>query len=114
MAPRRSVLRMCRRQTNAPLDRAWQAMRILRTFSTPDILATAECNRSSFTRYLKGLEATGYVRVTRQYKARWHVPKAWFLVRDSGPLRPHLQSDGIVWDRNLGVEFHPREVRHDH
>jgi len=110
MAPRRSRARRNRRPSNTGLDRAWQAMRILREFTTPDVVATAECNRSMLSAYMKALQRTGYLVVTHSKATLVHRPIGWRLVRDTGPLRPHVQTDRIVWDRNLGREFVPQEV----
>ena len=41
-------------------DRVWQSMRMLRTFTTADLVATAEANRDNVIKYVRGLTAAGY------------------------------------------------------
>jgi len=110
MAPRRSRARRNRQLTNTGLDRAWQAMRIMREFTAPDIVAIAECNPTTLSQFMKAIQRAGYLVITHNKATRVHRPMGWRLVRDTGPLRPHVQTDRIVWDRNLGREFIPQEV----
>jgi len=76
-------------------------MRIQRRFTVPELQAAAEIGYSNALRYLRRLEAAGYVR-----KAREHAPgrtasfTLWLLVHDTGPQAPIPQRDGTVWDPN--------------
>ncbi len=107
--PTRVRQRTIRRQGNRPLDRAWAAMRILRVFTTGELTATAEANYYSVSRYLGVLRRTGYVLKLNKQGGRARKQATFQLIRDTGPLRPHAQTDGIVYDKNLAREFPPEE-----
>lgn len=81
--------------------RIWQAMRVLRRFTLPDLVATAEANLANVRKYVVGLAKVGVVRVAapkRNGKKGGH--KVWMLSRDLGPFPPRLQRNGQVWDPN--------------
>lgn len=82
-------------------DRAWQSMRMLRSFTLPDLMATAEIGYDNAKRYVAGLERSGYIRRAvdkRNGRKGGHV--VWMLVRNTGPQAPRLQSDGNTYDPN--------------
>ena len=82
-------------------DRAWQSMRILRTFTLPDLMATAEIKRDNALRYVLGLERSGYLKRTRERRSGCKGGFAvWMLVRNAGPKAPRLQTDGTTYDPN--------------
>lgn len=110
MAPYRHIARSVRKGTNAPRDRAWQAMRILRRFDVPQVCAAAEIHRVSLMRFLGGLQRCGYVRKRSNGRGGRHEHAVYQLVRDTGPFRPWLQSNGTIYDRNVGREFPPQQV----
>ena len=82
-------------------DRAWQSMRILRRFSLPDLMATAEVGQDNARKYVRGLARAGYLRVVKA-KANGHKGghAVYQLVRDTGPRAPRLQKDGSTYDPN--------------
>ncbi|MCH4295602.1 hypothetical protein MJ923_14940 [Shewanella sp. 3B26] len=92
-------------------QRLWQSMRILRTFTYPDLVATAEVSISTARTYCCLLIRFGYVRVVRPRPD--HLPNAqrtgqcasFRLVKDSGPIAPKRQGDGL-YDTNLKKEIH--------
>ena len=82
-------------------DRAWQSMRILRTFTQPDLAATAEIGMANVKKYVNGLVKSGYLRVVRERDSgRKGGHAVYRLVRDTGPKAPRLQSDGNTYDPN--------------
>lgn len=117
MAPYRRTSRSVRKTTTAPRDKAWAVMRALHKsqghFTIPEVLAAAEISKSSLLQFLKALRRTGYVELSAQAKKCKGIPCKFRIARDSGPIRPWMQSDGVVYDRNTGIEHEPqREVSH--
>lgn len=91
--------------TKAPgLQRAWQAMRVLRRFTTADVIMTAEVGESACRKYLRGLALTGFVALERErVSGRAGSRDVWRLVRDTGPKAPIRRWDGTgVYDPNTG------------
>lgn len=87
--------------------RMWTAMRVLRTFSVPEVVATAEVSVTAAHKYLRALERAGYLQVAREKqngRTGGHV--LYRLSRDTGPYAPRLGKDGVR-DPNLGQA--PRE-----
>lgn len=82
-------------------DRAWQSMRILRQFSLPDLVATAEIGQANARKYVIGLRRSGYLVLAREKdEGRAGGHEVYRLVRDTGPRAPRLQSDGCTYDPN--------------
>lgn len=82
-------------------DRAWQSMRILRTFTLPELVATADITPSNAKKYVRGLCTAGYVRVARaKDNGRKGGHALYRLVRDTGPHAPRLQINGLTYDTN--------------
>jgi len=76
-------------------------MRILRRFSAPEIISTAESTHTNVMKYLRGLRKAGIVRVAREKINGAKGGHAIYqLVRDLGPIAPRLQSDRNVFDPN--------------
>ena len=91
------------------LQRVWQAMRILRRFTIPQLQATAGENGKSVYyvhvhRYLAALRRAGYVFLVRHYSGRPGEHAVFRLALDSGPLRP-LARQGMVFDPNWRIWF---------
>lgn len=87
-------------------DRIWQSMRILRRFSLPDLVATAEAGDNNCLKYTRGLSAAGIVRLIKpkdEGKKGGHIQ--WALVRDLGPKSPRLRADGTTFDPNTGAVY---------
>lgn len=101
MARRKGARNRVWKRTPRARDRAWQSMRILRQFSVPDLVATAEIGRDNAHKYVRGLRRAGYLRVVREKRegvTGGH--EAYMLVRDTGPKAPRLQTDGNTYDPN--------------
>lgn len=95
-----SRTRLWKRQPVAR-DRAWQSMRILRTFTQADLVATAEISRQNAKKYVSGLVRSGYLMITKQNESgKTGSFTSYRLVRNTGPKAPRLQSDGNTWDPN--------------
>lgn len=111
MAPYRRTSRSVRKTTTAPRDKAWTAMRVLQQqkgyFTLPEVMTAAGIGKASLLRYLKALRSCGYFTKVGNGDRRNRQADRFRLQRDTGPFRPWAQSDGVVYDRNLGLEFYP-------
>lgn len=90
--------------------RIWQAMRIMREFSTPDLAAACELgdNPRIALAYISALRRAGYLR-TRQPQRGIHRPAIHTLVRNTGPHPPAIVHRGVtVWDPNTDTEYRIR------
>jgi hypothetical protein len=90
----------------------WQCMRVLRTFTLPQLQAVTECGGHNVKRYVRCLEQVGYVRRVRERKrgaAGSHTVFA--LIEDTGPAAPRGQTDGKLYDPNLHCEVVPLAAR---
>ena len=85
-------------------DRIWQSMRILRRFTLPELVATAETGDSNCLKYTRGLCAAGIVRLLAARESGVKGGHAqWMLVRDLGPKSPRLRADGTTFDPNANA-----------
>jgi hypothetical protein len=82
--------------------RVWAAMRILRQFTIPDLIASAEAERHNVQRFCFGLARTGYLRIVRpRVSGVKAASTVYSLVNDSGPFAPRLHRDGSIFDANV-------------
>ena len=82
-------------------DRAWQSMRILRRFTMPQLVATAEITIDNARKYCNGLERAGFLRLTTPRNSGVRGGhKTYLLIRDPGPKSPRLRTNGITYDPN--------------
>lgn len=92
--------RLLHRQPRAR-DRAWQSMRILRRFTLPDLIATAEISADNARKYVRGLRRSGYITIdTPKAEGKKNGHEIYRLTRDTGPKAPRLQKDGNTYDPN--------------
>jgi len=83
--------------------RAWQSMRMLRRFSIPDLVATAEISNANVSKYVRRLLHAGYLRVAQEKRsgiAGGHT--VYQLIRNTGPSQPRCRSNGTLYDPNTG------------
>lgn len=89
---------------NHQRGKLWKAMRMLREFTSRDLLAVCEMEerkRGSIQAYLSLLNRVGYVRMTRTGMAR-----SYRLIRNTGPLPPLLlRNHTIFFDQNTQEEI---------
>lgn len=82
----------------------WKAMRMLREFTSRDLLAVCEFEEKkigSVQAYLSMLNRVGYVRMNRAGMAR-----SYRLIRNTGPLPPmFLRAHTVFYDQNTNEEF---------
>jgi hypothetical protein len=91
----------CKERKPRARDRAWQSMRILRMFTLPDLIATAEIGESNVMAYVARLERSGYLRcIQPRQSGRKGGHASWRLIRNSGPYAPRLTRAGAVFDPN--------------
>lgn len=82
-------------------QRAWQAMRVIRQFTGPQIEAVAQIKRDNLGRLIRSLARCGYLRCVREHVSGSPGSfKVWRLARNSGPTRPILRKNGQVFDPN--------------
>ena len=86
-------------------QKAWQSMRILRRFTLPDLVATAEIGRENIKTYLARLERAGIIRKVLPRRSGVKGGHAVYaLIRNSGPHAPRANS-AAVYDPNSGEEI---------
>lgn len=88
---------------HAQQDRArlWQAMRMLRSFTQGDLVATAEASANHVCKYLSALVRAEYLRVVQPRRSGVAGGEAHYrLLRDTGPLAPRIGKSGLL-DPNL-------------
>lgn len=81
--------------------KAWQAMRILRRFTLPQVEMSAEIGESNLQRFVRALTRSGFLRLDRARQLG--IPAScnvYRLVRDTGPKAPIVGNDGCVYDEN--------------
>ncbi len=82
-------------------DRAWQSMRVMRRFTLPDLVATAEIHEDNAKKYVRGLVRSGYLRIAvEKDNGRKGGHAVYQLIRDTGPRAPRMQTDGSAYDPN--------------
>ncbi|HUY26173.1 MAG TPA: hypothetical protein VMV27_02030 [Candidatus Binataceae bacterium] len=79
--------------------RIWRSMRILRSFTIPQLVATSDATKKNATSYVSGLARNGYLRVTRTKKPG--APGVYMLARNTGPNPPRVGHDHSIYDPNL-------------
>jgi hypothetical protein len=90
--------------------RIWQAIRVLRTFTTRDLIAVCELqSRGTLDYFLGALRGAGYLGVAQP---RSGVAGSYRLIRDTGPLAPVAQKKRrIVFDANTRTEYAIAPIR---
>lgn len=86
--------------------RAWQSMRMLRRFTVPDLVATAEVRNDNAGNYVRALLDAGFLRVVKPKRegVKGGHP-IYLLVRNTGPKPPLVRGHGrTVWDANTDEE----------
>lgn len=87
----------------------WQSMRVLRTFTVCDLVATTGCSDSTARAYLSLLTKFGYVRrlpsthMRLSNEQRVGQRSRYKLLKNTGPVAPKRQREGL-WDANLKQE----------
>lgn len=86
--------------------KAWQAMRIMRRFTSPQIQTTSGISESNANHYLRALQRAGFIRVITQNESG--KPGSFTLyqiARNSGPLHPIVWGNGQMYDCNTGIVY---------
>lgn len=89
--------------------RSWQSMRVLRRFTLPDLVATAEIGAANAKAYTIALRRAGYVRCVLARRAGKGGHAVYMLARNTGPRAPMVRNNGTVWDANSDAVY-PLEV----
>ena len=93
-------------QPRSKRQKIWQAMRYLEVFTIPEIMALAQCSKSSVERYLTDLCRFQYVVKISSFNKRapmarrrgWH--NRYRLLSNTGHMYPIARQDGL-FDQNL-------------
>lgn len=81
--------------------RLWQSMRILRRFTLPMLMTTAETKFDNTRIYVRALCVAGLIRqATPKRNGRKGGHMEWILVRDAGPRAPRVQKNRRIYDPN--------------
>lgn len=92
-------------------DRVWQSMRVMRTFTRPDLMATAEASEDNVSKYVRGLVRAGIVTIVKpRDSGRKGGHEIYRLIKDLGPTAPRLRSNGTTYDVNRR-EIHQGGIR---
>jgi hypothetical protein len=97
-----------------PSDRAriWTSMRVMRRFTLPELIVTAQAGESNARCYVGELHAAGYIAIAvphRRGTIGGH--QVWRLVRNSGPHAPQRIGRGkcpAIFDPNTGDRYASR------
>lgn len=83
-------------------QQAWQSMRVMRRFTSADLLVTCPgIGESGLHKYLRALRLAGFLRLARpRVSGRAGSRDLWELVLDTGPLCPIKRWHGGMYDRN--------------
>lgn len=82
-------------------QRVWQAMRFYQTFTIADIMAAAECSKSSVERYISDLRRYKYVTAVRRQNVRTSMAKRrghqnrYLLLVNTGHKYPVMSAKGL-------------------
>lgn len=75
-------------------------MRVLRRFTLPDLISTAEIGAANAKAYLIALRRTGYVRRIQAQRPGKGGHAIYALARNTGPRAPMARANATVWDAN--------------
>lgn len=91
-----------RRPVTELRQKAWNSIRVLKRFTTAQVIATADISPANLRHYLPALARAGYlvlVRPKQNGKSLGHA--VWRLARDTGPRAPIVRTDSSgVYDPN--------------
>ena len=87
--------------------RMWRAMRVFRSFTSPQVCMAASVSRKNAQSFIRALEKAGYLRRVRAHESGKAGSFAdWRLIRDTGPECPILRRDrNSVYDPNTKVVY---------
>ena len=92
--------------------RCWRAMRVLRTFTLPQLCMTADVHQNNAHHYVRALERAGFIRKsTPNVSGKPGSFATWRLVRDSGPDAPIHRADHSVFDPNTQKTYGGESAR---
>jgi hypothetical protein len=88
-------------------ERAWQSMRILGSFTLPDLETTSGISLENARKLVLRLEQAGYLRRVSTHVTRPGMHHKWQLLRNSGPRVPVVRQGRplVVYDPNLNETF---------
>lgn len=89
---------------NRHRQRMWLSMRVLRTFTTKDLVMTADTTLRHAQLYVAGLKAAGYLRELPHINKGRSVARSYQLVKDTGPNAPRVTDEGLT-DANTWETF---------
>lgn len=82
-------------------QRVWNILRVARTTGYSELIANAQITETNVRRYLSALVKAGYCNRQRPSGNGKRMPIIFFLIKDTGPLAPEVDSrDTTVFDPN--------------
>lgn len=96
------LLRRCTRPGHKDRlrDKVWQTIRIMRSFTHPDLITATGASYSEVHTFVLALRRAGVVIVTHRSNSMLRRHQTMLLVRDLGPLTPRRSRDGSIYDPN--------------
>jgi len=86
-------------------QKIWVSMRIMRSFTVADLMATAEVSQGAVTSYLQSLRHAGYVRSSVRRDAE-RGRMTYRLISNTGPLAPvDWRTIKTLFDPNTNEEL---------
>ncbi|MES1936712.1 hypothetical protein [Salinisphaera hydrothermalis] len=85
--------------------RIWQAIRVMRSYTVRDLVATAECRVEPVRHLVRDLVDAGYARVTQPAHRPSGRHARYQLLRDTGPLPLVRHKSGALTDPNTHEEI---------
>ncbi len=87
----------------------WQSMRVQKTFTVAELMATSGAKLDNTKLYVKALRRTEFLRVVRpRQSGRKGGDAVYRLIRNTGPKPPRVRENKTVYDANTGA-VHERE-----
>lgn len=98
-------------RNNTGRRRIWQSMRILRSFTLPDLARTADVKIDNAKKFTAALTIHGYLRVVAENTGMNGGYKRWVLICNQGPDHPLVCSR--CGKSIMAAKKCEREVGHD-
>jgi Fic family protein len=83
----------------------WSTIRILQTFTLPDLLIDPKVSESSVKKYIKYLLKVEYLKIIEPRLNGSKSYNRYLLIRNSGPIAPIICRDDTVFDPNSKIRY---------
>lgn len=93
-------------------QKLWQSMRVMRRFTLPQLMATADAEQGPAAAYVNSLKNAGYLRVEQQRQLGITGSHGVYqLLRDTGPKHPITNRVQVVYDPNQDSYHLPQQMK---